>query len=262
MRLAEVTIDRIAAAPALPLQLPFPTDPRAVRLAERLARRPVLRAGTGRPRPRRRGQRPHDPAPVPRRDRAAFRRMAAAAAADARGEPARHRLLGDRGRAGGRLFEHQRLHRGLPQAVRDHAQRRETSAALIHPAPGARGRIEALAELAREIARVEEAAAEGDIGDRQRAQRADRPATGSPGRAARRSARARSWCRHWRAGSGGSASKRRAPCATPSGVSSGSSKCFLDPLHDLARQMGGAPGRRALRRRRWPARAASRAVRR
>ncbi len=36
MRLAEVTIDRIAEARTLPLQLPLPRDPRAVRLAERL----------------------------------------------------------------------------------------------------------------------------------------------------------------------------------------------------------------------------------
>jgi AraC-like DNA-binding protein len=40
MRLAEVAIDRIATAPALPLQLPFPSDPRAVRLAERLREDP------------------------------------------------------------------------------------------------------------------------------------------------------------------------------------------------------------------------------
>ncbi|HEY7807709.1 MAG TPA: helix-turn-helix transcriptional regulator [Croceibacterium sp.] len=36
MRLAEVTIDRIAEARELPLQLPLPRDPRALRLAERL----------------------------------------------------------------------------------------------------------------------------------------------------------------------------------------------------------------------------------
>jgi len=40
MRLAEVALDRIAAAPALPLQLPFPADPRAARLAERLREDP------------------------------------------------------------------------------------------------------------------------------------------------------------------------------------------------------------------------------
>jgi AraC-like DNA-binding protein len=40
MRLAEVAIDRIAAAQALPLQLPFPADPRAVRVAERLREDP------------------------------------------------------------------------------------------------------------------------------------------------------------------------------------------------------------------------------
>jgi AraC-like DNA-binding protein len=40
MRLVEVAIDCIAAAPALPLQLPFPSDPRALRLAERLREDP------------------------------------------------------------------------------------------------------------------------------------------------------------------------------------------------------------------------------
>ena len=36
MRLAEVAIDRIAQARSFPLKLPLPTDPRALRLAERL----------------------------------------------------------------------------------------------------------------------------------------------------------------------------------------------------------------------------------
>jgi AraC-like DNA-binding protein len=40
MRLAAVAIDRIAAARALPLHLPLPSDPRAVRLADRLRREP------------------------------------------------------------------------------------------------------------------------------------------------------------------------------------------------------------------------------
>jgi AraC-like DNA-binding protein len=42
MRLAEVTIDRIAEARALPLSLPLPRDPRALRLAERLLDEPAL----------------------------------------------------------------------------------------------------------------------------------------------------------------------------------------------------------------------------
>lgn len=41
MRLAGVAIDRIAAARALPLQLPLPSDPRAVRLAQRLRADPA-----------------------------------------------------------------------------------------------------------------------------------------------------------------------------------------------------------------------------
>jgi AraC-like DNA-binding protein len=41
MRLAEVTIDRIAEAQTLPLQLPLPRDPRALRLAERLLAEPA-----------------------------------------------------------------------------------------------------------------------------------------------------------------------------------------------------------------------------
>jgi AraC-like DNA-binding protein len=40
MRLAAVAIDRIAAARALPLHLPLPNDPRAVRLADRLRGEP------------------------------------------------------------------------------------------------------------------------------------------------------------------------------------------------------------------------------
>lgn len=45
MRLAAVTVDRIAEAPALPLQLPLPRDPRALRLAERLQDDPSSQAG-------------------------------------------------------------------------------------------------------------------------------------------------------------------------------------------------------------------------
>ena len=41
MRLAEVAIDRIAEAQMLPLQLPLPRDPRALRLAERLLAEPA-----------------------------------------------------------------------------------------------------------------------------------------------------------------------------------------------------------------------------
>jgi AraC-like DNA-binding protein len=44
MRLAEVTIDRIAGARELPLQLPLPSDPRALRLAERLRDDPSCQA--------------------------------------------------------------------------------------------------------------------------------------------------------------------------------------------------------------------------
>jgi len=44
MRLAEVTIDRIVKAQALPLSLPLPRDPRALRLAERLQAEPSLQA--------------------------------------------------------------------------------------------------------------------------------------------------------------------------------------------------------------------------
>jgi AraC-like DNA-binding protein len=44
MRLAAVTIDRIAAARTLPLQLPMPRDPRALRLAESLRRDPASQA--------------------------------------------------------------------------------------------------------------------------------------------------------------------------------------------------------------------------
>jgi AraC-like DNA-binding protein len=44
MRLAQVTIDRIAGAPSLPLSLPLPRDPRALRLAERLQDEPSLQA--------------------------------------------------------------------------------------------------------------------------------------------------------------------------------------------------------------------------
>ena len=40
MRLAQVAVDLIAAAPALALQLPFPSDPRAARLAARLQEDP------------------------------------------------------------------------------------------------------------------------------------------------------------------------------------------------------------------------------
>jgi AraC-like DNA-binding protein len=47
MRLAEVTVDRIAAATELPLQLPFPFDPRAVRLAERLREDPACELELG-----------------------------------------------------------------------------------------------------------------------------------------------------------------------------------------------------------------------
>ena len=45
MRLSDVAIDRIAEARALPLQLPLPGDPRALRLAERLREDPSLQAG-------------------------------------------------------------------------------------------------------------------------------------------------------------------------------------------------------------------------
>lgn len=45
MRLAAVTVDRIAGAQALPLQLPLPRDPRALRLAERLQDDPSSQAG-------------------------------------------------------------------------------------------------------------------------------------------------------------------------------------------------------------------------
>ena len=44
MRLADVTIDRIVQAHALPLSLPLPRDPRALRLAERLQAEPSLQA--------------------------------------------------------------------------------------------------------------------------------------------------------------------------------------------------------------------------
>jgi len=44
MRLAGVTIDRIAEARTLPLSLPLPRDPRALRLAERLQAEPSLQA--------------------------------------------------------------------------------------------------------------------------------------------------------------------------------------------------------------------------
>jgi len=44
MRLVSVTIDRIAEARALPLQLPLPTDPRALRFAERLREDPSSQA--------------------------------------------------------------------------------------------------------------------------------------------------------------------------------------------------------------------------
>ena len=45
MRLAQVAIDRIAEARALPLQLPLPRDPRALRLAEALRENPASQAG-------------------------------------------------------------------------------------------------------------------------------------------------------------------------------------------------------------------------
>jgi AraC-like DNA-binding protein len=44
MRLARVTIDRIAEARMLPLQLPLPRDPRALRLAARLREEPASQA--------------------------------------------------------------------------------------------------------------------------------------------------------------------------------------------------------------------------
>jgi len=44
MRLVEVAIDRIAEARTLPLQLPLPNDPRALRLAERLREDPSSQA--------------------------------------------------------------------------------------------------------------------------------------------------------------------------------------------------------------------------
>jgi AraC-like DNA-binding protein len=44
MRLAHVAIDRIALARTLPLQLPLPNDPRAVRVAERLRADPACEA--------------------------------------------------------------------------------------------------------------------------------------------------------------------------------------------------------------------------
>jgi len=47
MRLVGVTIDRIAAARALPLSLPLPRDPRALRVAERLQAEPSLQAELG-----------------------------------------------------------------------------------------------------------------------------------------------------------------------------------------------------------------------
>ncbi len=43
MRLVAVAIDRVAAARTLPLQLPLPRDPRALRLAERLREEPSSR---------------------------------------------------------------------------------------------------------------------------------------------------------------------------------------------------------------------------
>ena len=45
MRLAQVAIDRIAEARALPLQLPLPRDPRALRLADALRENPASQAG-------------------------------------------------------------------------------------------------------------------------------------------------------------------------------------------------------------------------
>jgi AraC-like DNA-binding protein len=44
MRLAQVVVDRIAQARTLPLQLPLPTDPRALRLVERLQADPASEA--------------------------------------------------------------------------------------------------------------------------------------------------------------------------------------------------------------------------
>jgi AraC-like DNA-binding protein len=44
MRLAQVVVDRIAQARTLPLQLPLPTDPRALRLVERLQADPAAEA--------------------------------------------------------------------------------------------------------------------------------------------------------------------------------------------------------------------------
>jgi AraC-like DNA-binding protein len=47
MRLATVAVDRIAEARALPLQLPLPSDPRALRLAEALRDEPSSQANLG-----------------------------------------------------------------------------------------------------------------------------------------------------------------------------------------------------------------------
>ena len=47
MRLARVAIDRIAEARTLPLQLPLPRDPRALRLAEALREDPSSQASLG-----------------------------------------------------------------------------------------------------------------------------------------------------------------------------------------------------------------------
>ena len=121
MRLAGVAIDRIAEARTLPLQLPLPRDPRALRLAERLREDP---SSPGRASP----SSPAPPAPARARSsgcsspRPACRsRSGASACACCTAPPARRGQVGDRGRARGRLFEHQRLHRRVPQALRIHA---------------------------------------------------------------------------------------------------------------------------------------------
>jgi AraC-like DNA-binding protein len=110
--LAEVAIDLVAAADTLPANLPMPTDLRATRLADRLRDEPASDATLGE---------------LCREAGASVRTMQRLFLDDTglRFSEWRRRLRlihAASRRARGRLREHERLHRRIPQALRPHAR--------------------------------------------------------------------------------------------------------------------------------------------
>ncbi len=170
MRLAEVALDRIAAAPALPLQPLLLADPRAARLAERLREDPSCELELT--------ELARDAGASARTIQRLF-----LAQTGLRFSEWRQRLqlmhgasllgtgaLGYRSRAGGGYSSTSAFIAAFRKqfgttpggSLRGPAE----SLRLVHSPPRARRGIETLAELPREITRIEEPAAERHIGNR------------------------------------------------------------------------------------------------